>query len=245
MRASLAVVAGDRERGLAAPPSRVAETVAPGSDAGSDAVVVLGDWEAADGAVHIRWCDEAAGDAPAGSERRIATAGTGLWRRAPWPAADALFELADPSGDAGVVVAGGDSGRRASLTAAVGARGIAAEEEPLLEAGALERAAAVVLLPSERAPQALALEAMAVLAAGRLLLVPRTDTAFGLMPGIDHLQFTLAPEAADLLESARNHPGAFASMRAWGRFAAGRHRASNVYSALVADLELEGALPGK
>ena len=31
------------------------------------------------------------------SRRRVATTGDGLWRRAPWPVNDALFDVAEPS----------------------------------------------------------------------------------------------------------------------------------------------------
>lgn len=244
MSARLAVVAGAREQGLAAPPANVAETIAPAASVSADAVVTLGGGDLVDGAVNVRWSDEAGVEPAREHERRIATAGTDLWSRAPWPAADPLFDLAPPADEAGVVVAGGEAGSRAVLVAAIGARGISVREEPKLGADAIEDAFAVALLPTETAASALPLEAMAVLAARRLLLVPQTKVAFGLMAGIDHLQFSLAPEAADLIESARNHPRAYAPLRTWGALAARRHRASEVYSALLTDLELEGALPG-
>jgi hypothetical protein len=245
MSARLAVVAGAREQRLAAPPEHVADLVPPGSLVNAAAVVSLGDWDLPDGGVKVRWCDDAAGDRSREDERRIATAGSGLWRRSPWPAADALFDLPAPREGAGVAVAGGSAEGRAVLLAAIGARGIPVLEEPMLGAEALEDAFAVALLPPVTAAGALPLESMSVLAAGRMLLVPRTETTFGLMEGVDHLQFGLAPKAADLVESARNHPHAYASLRTWGSFAARRHRASEVYSALLTDLELEGALPGE
>jgi len=206
---------------------------------GGEVLVLLGDAAAPTNADAIRWHDGSPGAGQ--SERQIAPEGDGLWRRAPWPAADALFELPLPGGPQPVLVAGGRDSWRAQLSDAIRSRGITVSDEPRLTATALERAASVLLLPSAGvAGEALPLEAMAVLAARRLLIVPRCRVAFGLQPGIDHLQFALSTQAADLVESQRRQPQAYAAMRAWGTFAARRHRASDVYRALALDLELEG-----
>lgn len=208
-----------------------------------DVAVLLADAAGTDAGLKIRWF--AGGPEPdPEADRRIAPEGPALWRRSPWPAADALFELPAPAADAGTLVAGGSPARRAELVGAVSARGLPVSELPELTPAGLELADAVVLLPSEAVPgHALPLAAMAVLAARRMLLVPRLEVAFGLMPGIDHLQYTLSVEAADLIESARRHRRAFAAMRIWGAVAAQRHRASFVWRRLALDLQAEGLLP--
>jgi hypothetical protein len=162
------------------------------------------------------------------------------WRRSPWPAADALFELPAPDPRAGILVAGGSESEREELVAAISARSLEATSSERLTRGNLERAAAVVLLAANA--QALPAQAPGVLAARRLLLTRPVAADFGFAHGIHRLAFADAEEAADLVESAARLPYAYEALRVWGRWGAERHRASAVYARLSTDLELEGAL---
>jgi hypothetical protein len=222
---------------LAGPPDRDAEA--------GGAAVVLGAAQAPAGVETIRWGQPGEGEggqSAGGGERRISSEGSGLWLRAPWPAADALFDLLPPR-EAAILLSGGGADRRAELAEPLAQRGLAVENQVRLTRRGLEAAACVVLLPPEGAAgEAVPLESMAVLAAERVLLVPRAEVSFGLMAGIDHLQFGQALEAADQAQSVLRHWRAYAGMRAWGRFAAERHRASVAYRNLETDLSLEGLL---
>ena len=176
-------------------------------------------------------------DANSAPERLIAQAGDGLWRVAPWPVADALFDLEPPGAEAGVLVAGGEKQRREDLRMTLAAGGVPVVARERLVLADL-RAAAVVILPS--APEApLPARAVAVLAAGRLLVTARCRPAFGFQPGIDHLAMATNGEAARLAGAALRFPRAFSSLRAFGRLAAAPHRASLVYRRLLADIALE------
>ena len=183
-----------------------------------------------------------------------------LWRRSPWPAADALFELPAPDPRAGILVAGGSENEREELVAAISARSLEATSSERLTRADVETAAAVVLLaaiaPTLNAPEgasagtaqalpaqrALPAQAPAILAARRLLLTRPVAADFGFAHGIHRLAFADAEEAADLVESAARLPYAYEALRVWGRWGAERHRASAVYARLSTDLELEGAL---
>ena len=211
----------------------------PAESADDGPAVVLGAAQAPSVGEAIRWAHPGQGS---GGERLISSEGSGLWRRAPWPAADALFDVPPPSEPA-ILLAGGGDERRAEVAELMAARGLRVERRERLTRAGLEGAGCVVLLPAETAAgEAAPLESMAVLAAGRVLVVPRADVGFGLMPGIDHLQFAQMLEAADQAESVLRQWRAYAGMRAWGRLAAERHRASVVYARLEIDLTLEGVL---
>jgi hypothetical protein len=201
---------------------------------GDGPLVVFGDQEVGE-PVAVRWL---AGPGGAG---QIAPAGHALWRRAPWPASDALFELPPPPPGAPVLLAGGEAGRRGELEYALGAAGLPLVASERLTRAALEQASAVLLLPAPGAEGAVPAEAPAVLAARRLLVTPTAEVGFGLLPGIDHLQFTLFNEATHLLVEARKHPAALEPMRVWGAAAARRHRATEVLARLEADLALRNA----
>jgi hypothetical protein len=81
---------------------------------------------------------------------------------------------------------------------------------------ALERAAVVVLADLD--------EAFAVLAAGRVLVAPRTEPTFGLLAGVDHLAYDSDREAAAYADAAASFPDAFAPIVAMGRLAAALYR---------------------
>jgi hypothetical protein len=231
---SLAVVAGPGPAGLACPPG------APSGGAGP--VVTIGDAEPNEPrGAWVRWL--AAPAPPREGALDVAPAGEGLWRRAPWPAADDLFDLAPAPPDAPVVVAGGEATRRGELAYALGTRDLPVIEAERLDRQALESAAAVLLFPAPGAEDALPAEAPAVLAARRLLITPAAAVTFGFLPGIDHLQFTLFWEAVEQLAAAREEPAALEPMRTWGAHAARRHLASRVLADLEADLRLLEVLP--
>ena len=185
----------------------------------------------------VRWLDrppEGASAPPAG--RVIAPGGEGLWRMAPWPAADPLFELRPPSGTRAVVT-GRDTDARSLIAQRAAARGVAIDELDTLDAEQLAEAACVILaepgsvLPARSFP---------VLAARRLLIVPRPSASFGLEDGLDHLEFVDPEEAVTLVEAYRRRPDVFARVTAWGRRKAEAQRASVVYGRLAADLRLHG-----
>jgi hypothetical protein len=203
---------------------------------GASVVFALGDAAAPDaGATVVRWREAPAGDGAPG-ERLIAPGGEGLWRRAPWPAADALFAHAGSPGSGALVV--GPEEPRARLLAELEERGTPGLGAELLDAEALLAADVVVLLGALGPREPLVASAPAVLAAGRVLVAPRADPAFGLHAGIDHLAFSDQHQAAQYVDAALRHPEAFESIRAFATQAAEAHRASRVYARLAADLEL-------
>lgn len=230
MTGPLAVVAGPGPAGLTCP---------PGVRSGGDGpLLTIGDAEPGEprGGPWVRWL--AAPAAARAGALDIAPAGEGLWRRALWPAADELSDMAPAPPDGPVVVAGGDATRRGELAYALGTRELPAIEAERLDRQALESAAAVLLLPAPGAEGALPAEAPAVLAARRLLVTPVAELTFGFLPGIDHLQFTLFWEAVEQLAAARSDPAALEPMRTWGALAARRHLASRVFADLEADLRV-------
>lgn len=205
---------------------------APGPGACADVVVALADAAVPEGAPQVRWLRTAAGPADAGgAERVIAPAGEGVWRRAPWPVRDELFEL--PLGG-GVVVAGGDPRERSDIARDVSSRGIEAVEVERLDLDSLRGAGAVVLLDAPGG--ALAAEVPAVLAARRVLVTRPCDPSFGFQAGIDHLRAASPSELVQLAAAAVERPRAFAELRAFGALAAERHRASVVYERLARDV---------
>jgi hypothetical protein len=236
-----------------------ARTFAPGDDTtefGPDATLALGDVEAA--RADARWRTRAVGGGDAapraiaaaggavqggavrggdasprressGGERGartahlIAPAGGDLWRRAVPPANDALLALRGRPG-AGVLVVGGagEAGRM------LRERGREVREAARLVLDDLA-AAAIVALPD-------AVGAAAVLAAGRVLLLPPLELTFGLVPGSDHLQYRAGHELAQLADAAAAFPDAFASVVAMGSLAVRAQLASAVYGRLAPDL---------
>ena len=156
---------------------------------------------------------------------------------APWPAADALFELPEPTSGS-IAVTGADIGLRDAVAGGAEARGLDAEVVERLDAGVLARVGVVVI--AESAGAALPARAFAALAARRLLLVPRVDRTFGLEDGLDHLQFSGPDEALALLAAHARNRSAFDRVLTWGRLKAESQRASVVYARLAADLRADG-----
>jgi hypothetical protein len=185
----------------------------------------------------VRWLDRPPGPGDLTGEPVIAPAGDGLWRVAPWPAADELFEI-PPASSGAVLVTGAEADLREAVVAAAEARGIATERVDRLDAEQLRDAACVVIAESPQG--ALPARAFAVLAARRLLLVPRLTRTFGLEDGLDHLEFSGPDEAVTLLEAYNRNPAAFERVLTWGRLKAQPQRASVVHARLAADLRLDG-----
>ena len=118
-------------------------------------------------------------------------------------------------------------------------RGAAIERVERLDAGLLAAAGCVVL--ADGPDRALPARAFAVLAARRLLILPRLETTFGLEDGLDHVEFASPDEAVTLIDAYRRAPEPFARITAWGRVKAEAQRASVVYGRLAQDLRLHGA----
>jgi hypothetical protein len=213
---------------LACPPDR--------SNEGHGPVVTLGDADprAVGGRPWVRWLEAPGPSKPGAID--IAPAGDGLWRRAPWPAADGLDEIGPAPPNGPVAVAGGDATRRGELAYALAQRELPVVETEQLDRAVLERASAVLLFPAPGAEEALPAQAPPVLASRRLLVTPAAEVNFGFLPGIDHLEFTLYWEAVEQLAAARTDPASVESIVAWGALAARRHRASRVFADLEADL---------
>lgn len=212
---SVSVVGSPEDLGLAS------------GEAGGDLVVLLGDAPAPDGADPERCVRLAAH----GDERLVAPAGSGLWRRAPWPAADDLLAAPPSTSGAPVLVVGAGA-----LAEVLAARGVPAEHADRLDRERLLAASAVLFGGSPGEP--LPAHAPAVLAAGRVLIVPRAEPGFGLLPAIDHLAYEDDVAAAQLADAAFTYPDAFESIRALGRIAARAHLASTVYARWAVDVDL-------
>jgi hypothetical protein len=211
-----------------------------GGDA--DVVITLRSGKRPDAArTWLVWAADTAGAAAAATaDRVLAPAGDGLWRRAPWPVADAVFDLPAADSRGGVAVAEGSSEARAAAVAALAERGIAADAVEQLSIDALRAARVVVLLGDGHLPAG----GMAVPAAGRLLVTVGCETSFGLVPGSDHLAADSVEMAATLVEVGLDQWGALKAMRALGRRAAERHRASRVYGRVLEDLAIEASSEG-
>ena len=113
-----------------------------------------------------------------------------------------------------VVLAGADDTLCAAIEGRAAARDIAIERVESLDDGAIERAGCIILADPGGLPT---IEAFDVLAAGRVLLLPRFSGSFGLEDGLDHLEFADADEAITLVESYRRMPEAFERVRVWAR----------------------------
>lgn len=231
MTVALELIADPADAGLAGAPS----------PEGDGALVALGD-AASDGRTPlVRWLDRPAGPDDNHSRYVIAPAGEGLWRRAPWPAADALFEL-PPASAAAALLVGAEPGLRAAIAERAAERGVPLTQAGRLDAASLAGAGCVVM--AESPGGALPARAFAVLAAGRLLITPRLETTFGLEDGLDHLEFATPDEAVDAVRAFGAAPETFGRVAAWGRLKAEQQRASVVYARLAEDLRLQGLVPG-
>jgi hypothetical protein len=183
------------------------------------------------------------------AQRRVATVGADLWRRAPWPVNDALFAFPEPRPRDGVLVVGGDPDARHEIACQLTRAGAPVRDRAHLGASDLAATAIVVYapmagMPAPGMPQSLRagplpVDALAVLAAKRLLVAGRCEPAFGLRVSLDHLAAGNLDEAVRHALVALDHWDAFAAIRAWGAFVVERHRASRVLPALAADLLLE------
>jgi hypothetical protein len=85
---------------------------------------------------------------------------------------------------------------------------------------------------------------MAVPAAGRLLVTVDCETSFGLVAGSDHVAADSVEAVAALVEVGLDQWPELARMRALGRRAAERHRASEVYRRVLEDLAIEASSAG-
>jgi hypothetical protein len=206
---------------------------APLTDWGPDTVVGIvtpppdGPWRT------IAWDHSSGG---ASRPRRVGSSGTGLWRRAPLPATDALADLRDEKG-VGVLVVGGEEADRESAEKKLRARAVPVRVAQRLTRSELASVAVVAMLgePGDPLPPA----APAVIAAGRLLVAPRAEPAFGLLPWIDHLPYDYVDDLARSADAAQSFPEAFEAIAAMGVVAAEAHLASAVYGRLAIDAELE------
>ena len=106
---------------------------------------------------------------------------------------------------------------RADIEKRAAARNVFLEVVDRLDGAAIERAACIILADSD---DRLPVDAPAVLAAGRILLVPRLIRTFGLQDGLDHLEFSDADDAITLVQAYQRFPEAFVRVSVWARIAA-------------------------
>jgi hypothetical protein len=177
-------------------------------------------------------------DFEAGGGRSVSTTAPGAWRRALLPAADDLMEL-QPHVGTGVVVAGGPEAERESVAGKLRSLSVDVRAVPWLTRDDLARAAVVALLGSTGQPPPPG--ATAVLAAGRVLLLPRAEPAFGLLAWSDHLPYENEDDLVRTADAVQTYPEAFEPLVALGALAVEAHLASAVYPRLAVDAELEEA----
>jgi hypothetical protein len=214
-------------------------TVEPGSE--PDVIVTLRDATPPPGvgATRIAWMAGAGAEGPAPPDRVIAQGGPGLWRQAPWPVNDRVFELPAAAAGAGALICAGTERHKREIAERLEERGVPVAVAERLTLAGLRDSAVVVLAVESAEP--LPAEALSVLAAGRVLVTARCRPSFGLQAGLDHHAAEPGHEAVGYADAAVKYPRAFERMRVWGRLAAERHRASVVYGGLVTDLALEAA----
>ena len=158
----------------------------------------------------------------------------GVWRRMPWPAGTRAFGLDAPRAAAALVA--GPETLAEPIAGRLRERGLAVDVRERADLAAIERASVVCLPAAEGGPPPA--EAMAVLAAGRILVTGRCEPGFGLQPGIDCFMEDSDDGAAQRAEAALRWPEAFEVPRALGRVAAARHRADVVLHRLAVDAAL-------
>jgi hypothetical protein len=194
-----------------------------------DLVVAFGDRPAEGGRV-VRFAERR-------ENRRdllIAVRGADVWRRSPWPAADALFGMAPAPDGAPVLVVHADRERRAEIADALRAHELPTLEADRLAVSELEAAGTVLFLDDEAFPAV----AFAACAAGRVVILPNMEPLFGLQEGIDCLVARGDGEVVALVQAVLASPRAFDAVRAMARLAAAPHRASEVYARLALDVSL-------
>ena len=237
------------DAGREAPPLRVlgderALALAGLRDAAPDGPAVhLGDPAEAPDPDGVVWLPHPAATPPPEGMRVIATAGDGLWSRAPWPARDELFELA-PAPEPHALVVCDDEERRDLVVGKLAGLHLPVTGAPHLTVEGLAAASAVALLgdagaATPEAPWAATAmpgEAPAVLAARRILVAPRTRLTLGLLPGTDHLAFGTNDDVVHYLGAVLTFPRSFEPFEVLGARTAERHRASRVYARLAAEL---------
>ena len=208
-----------------------------GAPADGDVVVSLGVPQEAPSAPWVLWRERDGGEkAPEPPpDRVLSPAGHSVWRHAPWPVNDALFELPPPAEPA-IAVAVENPDRREELVRGIGDRAPVVACERLTE-DVLRRATVVIMAAGTGCFPA---RAFAVLAARRVLVLDDHVVAFGLLAGRDHVQAATDGEVVLAAASVSRHPASFTWMRELGVLAAERHRASRVYARLATDLELDG-----
>lgn len=165
------------------------------------------------------------------AERLVAPSGEGLWRRAPWPAADELFELGLPAPGAPALIVDVDPSRRTELGRLLEEHGVAVRLADRLRRADLEAAGTVVYPDEGGFPETLP----AAAAAGRLAVVRSLSPAFGWQDGIDCLVALDANELIVLAQAAAMRPLAFDALRRMARLTARASRASDVYARLAFD----------
>jgi hypothetical protein len=197
--------------------------------------VVLGP---ADGALTIALVRDAAATSPSltwdAAAATVLRADGSAWRRLPWPAGVRAAALAEPP-DGRALIAG-PAEATDPIAERLLERGVAVDRRAAVDLEALG-AASVVCLPSpDGAPPPA--EAMAVLAAGRVLVTGRCAPRFGLQPGIDCYMESTPDAAAQRVEAAVRWPLAFRVTAAMGRVAAAPYRADVLLHRLAVDAAL-------
>jgi hypothetical protein len=170
----------------------------------------------------------------AAGEVLVAPDGADLWRRSPWPAADALFAMALPAPDAPTLVVSATTARRDEAVAALRDLNVEALGSDRLRRADLERAGTVVFLEAAGFPVLLP----AAAAAGRLVAMPETEPLFGWQDGIDCLVAKNLWSLTTAVTAATRQPRAFDPLRAMARLAARPYRASALYARLALDVSL-------
>jgi hypothetical protein len=170
----------------------------------------------------------------AAGELLVAPDGTDLWRRSPWPAADALFTMAPPAADAPTLVVSARRARRDEAVAALRAVEVTAVGANRLRWSDIEGAGTVVFLEDEGFPALLPTAA----AAGRLAVLGEADPLFGWQDGVDCLVATDLSNLARVVAATVRRPRAFDPLRAMARLAARPYRASSLYARLALDVSL-------
>jgi hypothetical protein len=185
--------------------------------------------------VAIHWFGGTAPEVLDADCRAIATGGEGLWRRQPLPVADALWELPPPSTDV-VLLVGTPGDARDLAEEKLSAQSLSVRAVTALSLSALRECAVVAF----HGPPGKSLHgaAFAALAAGRPLIAPESEPAFGLIAGVDHLSHHNDDELVKAADTALTFTAALEPIVAMGFLAAENRRASVVYERLLVDLRL-------
>jgi hypothetical protein len=167
-------------------------------------------------------------------ELLVAPDGRGLWRRSPWPAADALFDIAPAGPSAPTLVVGPKRAVRDEALDALRKLNVDVLGSDRLRWRELEGAGTVVFLEEQGFPMLLP----AAAAAGRLVVLPEIEPLFGWQDGVDCLVATDLANLARAVAAAARRPRAFDALRGMARLAARPYRASDFYARLGLDVSL-------